>query len=158
MRGCILRCSRHNPTPHPSLGSLTLTLVPPSPKGEGFKWQLTPYRRLRRQIRSETVITVSLSGDFRGGFLHSADASVEMTFVPERADEGVRPYKSVELTFNQNVHDVISSASREIPRNRKQDKRTRLFPKRLPAGVPCRRSEGEPPYRRLRRQIRSKKL
>ena len=35
MRGCLLRYVRHSLTPHPSLGSLTLTLVPPSPKGEG---------------------------------------------------------------------------------------------------------------------------
>ena len=28
---------RRYTTPHPSLGSLTLALVPPSPKGEGFK-------------------------------------------------------------------------------------------------------------------------
>ena len=39
-----------------------------------------------------------------------------MTFVPQRADEGVRPYKSVELTFKPSVHYVISSVSREIPR------------------------------------------
>ena len=36
MRGCFLHFVRLSPTPHPSLGSLTLTLVPPSPKGEGL--------------------------------------------------------------------------------------------------------------------------
>ena len=36
MRGCFLHFVRLSPTPHPSLGSLTLTLVPPSPKGEGI--------------------------------------------------------------------------------------------------------------------------
>ena len=38
-----------------------------------------PYRRLRRHIRLKIVVAVSLSGDNRGGFLHFANASVEMT-------------------------------------------------------------------------------
>ena len=43
-----------------------------------------PYRRLRRHYKVENIITVWLSGDNRGGFLHFAYASVEMTLKRNR--------------------------------------------------------------------------
>ena len=52
MRGCLLRCVCHSPTPHSSLGSLTLTLVPPPGS------QRSCFAALAKNSRLWTVFTV----------------------------------------------------------------------------------------------------
>ena len=54
--------------------------------------------RPRNALKVEKEREVGLSRDNRGGFLHYADASVEMTFIPKRVDEE-HPCKSVETTI-----------------------------------------------------------